>query len=87
MEGRKMLSEFAQNVLKNNKIDEKDVESVDNNLVITFKDGTKQQIVECWSRCMGYYRPMSEYNVGKRQEHADRTLFVEPTEYCSCGCK
>ena len=80
-----MLSEFAQAVLKNHKINEEDVESVDNNLVITFKDGTKQQICEVWSRVMGYYRPKSEYNVGKRQEHDDRTLFVEGE--CECGCK
>lgn len=33
---------------------------------------------------MGYYRSMSEYNVGKRQEHADRVLF---TEEATCGCK
>ena len=78
-----MLSEFAQATLKNHKINEEDVESVDNNLVITFKDGTRQQICEVWSRVMGYYRPMSEYNVGKRQEHADRELFVETGE-CSC---
>ena len=31
-----------------------------------------------------YYRPMSEYNVGKRQEHADRKLFVEEKAVCSC---
>lgn len=33
---------------------------------------------------MGYYRPQSEYNVGKRQEHADRKLFMEPKEDCAC---
>lgn len=27
---------------------------------------------------MGYYRSMSDYNVGKRQEHAERKLFKEP---------
>lgn len=48
-----MLSEFAQNVLKNHRINEEDVESVNNDLVITFKDGTKQQICEVWSRVMG----------------------------------
>lgn len=82
-----MLSEFAQAVLKNNRIDEDNVVDVDANLVVTFKDGSKQQIVESYSRVMGYLRSKSEYNVGKRQEHADRTLFVEPTEDCSCGCK
>lgn len=80
-----MLSEFAEAVLKNHKISEEDVAEVSSDLVITFKDGTKQQVCEVWSRVMGYYRPMSEYNVGKRQEHADRELFVEPGEdACSC---
>ena len=32
---------------------------------------------------MGYYKPQSEYNIGKRQEHADRLLFKEPSE-CDC---
>lgn len=79
-----MLSDYAQSVLKAHKIDEKDVESVDNQLVVTFKDGSRQQICEVWSRVMGYYRPMSEYNVGKRQEHEDRLLFVEEKSGCSC---
>ena len=75
-----MLSEFEQAVLRNNRIDADKVESVDTSLVVTFKDGTKHQIVESFSRVMGYIRPMSEYNVGKRQEHADRVLFDEPKE-------
>lgn len=80
-----MLSEFAQAVLKNHKINEEDVAEVNDNLVVTFKDGSRQQICEVWSRVMGYYRPMSEYNVGKRQEHEDRELFVEPgVDECSC---
>ncbi len=33
---------------------------------------------EIWSRVMGYHRPVSSWNVGKKQEHADRTLFREP---------
>lgn len=80
-----MLSEFELAVLKNNKINAEDVESVDSSLVVTLKDGSKHQIVESFSRVMGYLRPMSEYNVGKRQEHADRKLFKEPGEdTCSC---
>lgn len=78
-----MLSEFAKAVLKNNRIPEDDVDQVDSNLVVTFRDGSQQQICEVWSRVMGYYRPQSEYNVGKRQEHADRKLFKEPSE-CDC---
>lgn len=33
---------------------------------------------ERWSRVMGYYRPISEYNIGKKQEHAERKFFKEP---------
>lgn len=79
-----MLSEWEQSVLKNNRIDFNNVESVDANLVVTMKDGTKHQIVENISRVMGYLRSMSEYNVGKRQEHEDRQLFVEEKAGCSC---
>lgn len=80
-----MLSEFELAVLKNNKINAEDVESVDSSLVVTLKDGSKHQIVESFSRVMGYLRPMSEYNIGKRQEHEDRKLFQQPGEdECSC---
>lgn len=80
-----MLSEFELAVLKNNRIDAEDVESVDSSLVVTLKDGSKHQIVESFSRVMGYLRPMSEYNIGKRQEHEDRKLFQQPGEdECSC---
>lgn len=80
-----MLSEFELAVLKNNKINAEDVESVDSSLVVTLKDGSKHQIVESFSRVMGYLRPMSEYNIGKRQEHEDRKLFLQPGEdKCSC---
>ena len=32
---------------------------------------------EIWTRVMGYHRPVSAWNPGKRQEHADRTHFKE----------
>ncbi len=32
---------------------------------------------EIWSRVMGYHRPVHTWNLGKKQEHADRTLFQE----------
>ncbi len=32
---------------------------------------------EIWSRVMGYHRPVSAWNAGKQQEHADRVLFRE----------
>lgn len=32
---------------------------------------------EVWTRVMGYYRPVSQWNVGKQAENADRKTFVE----------
>lgn len=33
--------------------------------------------VECWTRVMGYHRPVSAFNRGKKQEHRDRMKFQE----------
>lgn len=75
-----MFTEFEEAVIRNYRLDADLIESIDPALVITFKDGTKHQLVESYSRVMGYWRPMSEYNIGKRQEHEDRQLFEEPKE-------
>ena len=32
---------------------------------------------EVWSRVMGYHRPVSEYNRGKKEEFYQRKCFVE----------
>ncbi len=32
---------------------------------------------EVWTRVMGYHRPVSAFNPGKRSEHAERCQFVE----------
>lgn len=39
---------------------------------------------ECqkWTRVMGYYRPMSSYNTGKKQESKERVYF-ETKPCCS----
>jgi len=44
--------------------------------IITIDDGERQEC-EIWSRVMGYYRPVSEYNIGKRAEHEERVFFKE----------
>jgi len=31
-----------------------------------------------YTRVMGYHRPVSSFNVGKKGEHKERTYFVEP---------
>ena len=32
---------------------------------------------EVWTRVMGYHRPVSAFDAGKRAEHADRAYFSE----------
>jgi len=32
---------------------------------------------EVWTRVMGYHRPVSAFNAGKRAEHGERRYFVE----------
>lgn len=35
-----------------------------------------------YTRVMGYHRPVESFNIGKKQEHRDRSYFQERTE-CS----
>jgi ribonucleoside-triphosphate reductase len=34
-------------------------------------------VCEVWTRVMGYHRPVSSFNIGKRGEHAEREFFTE----------
>ncbi|MDR2902044.1 MAG: anaerobic ribonucleoside-triphosphate reductase [Lactobacillales bacterium] len=43
-----------------------------------------RQPVECWTRVMGYLRPVSQYNPGKKSEFKERVWFEESA---SCGCE
>ena len=35
------------------------------------------QVCEVWTRVMGYHRPVSSFNIGKKGEHAERQFFRE----------
>ncbi len=37
----------------------------------------ERQRCEIWTRVMGYHRPVSEFNPGKKSEHAERLHFRE----------
>jgi len=52
------------------------VQAVIGNRTITLKDEERQKC-EVWTRVMGYYRPVSEFNIGKKSEHAERLFFRE----------
>jgi len=38
---------------------------------------------EVWTRVMGYHRPVTSFNKGKKSEHRERQFFVEGR--CSMG--
>jgi hypothetical protein len=57
---------------------------------ITLKDD-ERQCCEVWTRVMGYHRPVSYFNIGKKGEHEERVHFNEPelTDNCcnsDCSC-
>jgi anaerobic ribonucleoside-triphosphate reductase len=33
---------------------------------------------EVWTRVMGYFRPVSQFNTGKQSEYAERRAFLIP---------
>lgn len=54
--------------------------------MITLKD-CERQLVECWTRCMGYFRPVSQFNDGKQSEFNERKWFTEEKAKESKECK
>ncbi len=40
-------------------------------------DDSERQPCEIWTRVMGYHRPVSSFNIGKKGEHAERKMFLE----------
>ena len=37
----------------------------------------ERQPCEVWTRVMGYFRPVNDFNVGKKQEFKDRKYFSQ----------
>jgi hypothetical protein len=40
-------------------------------------DDSERQACEIWTRVMGYHRPVSSFNTGKKGEFYERTYFEE----------
>ena len=40
-------------------------------------DDAERQPCEIWTRVMGYFRPVSAFNIGKKSEYAERVCFKE----------
>lgn len=43
----------------------------------TNPDPARRQRCEIWTRVMGYHRPVSQFNVGKRREQRERRTYRE----------
>lgn len=41
-------------------------------------EDSERQECEIWTRVMGYFRPVQDWNIGKQQENKDRVFFKEP---------
>ncbi len=39
----------------------------------------ERQCCEVWTRVMGYHRPVTSFNIGKKGEHYERKYFQERT--------
>jgi ribonucleoside-triphosphate reductase len=44
------------------------------------ENSPEEERVKCevWTRVMGYFRPVSSFNIGKQGEYEERTSFIEP---------
>ncbi len=49
---------------------------------ITLEDDERQPC-EIWTRVMGYHRPVSQWNIGKKAEFAQRAYFTEEKAFAS----
>ncbi len=47
----------------------------------------KRTRCEVWTRVMGYHRPVSHFNIGKKSEHYSRKHFKETVSANSEFCK
>ncbi len=46
----------------------------------------ERQPVECWTRVMGYFRPVSQFNKGKQSEFTERNWFTEERAFATSKC-
>lgn len=46
---------------------------------VTLEDEERQPC-EIWTRVMGYYRPIDNYNIGKKGEYHERVNFIVPKD-------
>lgn len=82
-----MVTQREKTLLKEKLLSDKeidDIESYDETTgKVILKDGNVRRLTSIFTRCMGYFRPVENYNIGKKQEFEDRKWF---TEEKACPC-
>jgi hypothetical protein len=58
-------------------LSEDDIKAIENEIKKLEKELSEIKGTKCevWSRCVGYFRPVSEYNPGKQEEFKDRVEY------------
>lgn len=63
----------------------KPLSTIETDTVMLLSDDERQPC-EIWTRVMGYHRPVSSFNKGKKSEFAERTSFVEAKSLAHDRC-
>lgn len=89
---------FVNTICSTYKLQEKNKGDIKMNVInienITLSDAERQPC-EIWTRVMGYHRPVSEFNRGKKSEYYSRKCFCEEKavshiiadETCACAAE
>lgn len=89
---------FVNTICSTHKLQEKNKGDIKMNVInienITLSDAERQPC-EIWTRVMGYHRPVSEFNRGKKSEYYSRKCFCEEKavshiiadETCACAAE
>lgn len=89
---------FVNTICSTYKLQEKNKGDTKMNVInienITLSDAERQPC-EIWTRVMGYHRPVSEFNRGKKSEYYSRKCFCEEKavshiiadETCACAAE
>lgn len=73
-----MLNDEEIHVARQNGFDPEKIKSLDVQTGrVVLLDGSEHQLCQVITRVMGYHRPVTDWNPGKRAEHAQRRMFTE----------
>lgn len=53
------------------------MQTIQDDKILSFIDDSLRQPCEIWTRVMGYFRPYSGFNIGKKAEFSERKWFKE----------